>query len=178
MPEYSLREITDDDNQFLIELHNDPLVLRNVTDPTPVTLESHMRWWESIKQSKSQERLIFCINGIRAGLTKFYSIDFANKTCDLGADIHEHFRGQGHARPMWMLMLERCFDVHNLHRVALTTAEYNMIGNHLYRKIGFVEEGKKVDSLFREGMFFDQICMFMTKNDFYNLYRQNHQRET
>lgn len=166
MPEYSMREITDEDHDFLIELHNDPVVLRNVTDPTPVTRESHLRWWEGIKQSKSQERFIFCINGVRAGVTKFYNIDQANKSCKLGADLHQSFRGQGHARDMWKLMLERCFYVHDLHRVALTTAEYNVVGNHLYRSLGFKEEGKKLDSLFREGAYFSQICMYMLRKDF------------
>jgi diamine N-acetyltransferase len=167
MNKYTLRPIEDDDHEWLVDLHNDPLVLKNVTDPRSITLESHMKWWNEIKESSSEERFIFCINGIRAGIAKLYKIDQANKSCKLGADLHESFRGQGHAKFMWKLMLERCFEVHGLNRVALTTAEYNAVGNHLYKSLGFKEEGKKVASLLRDGQFFDQICMFLLRHDFY-----------
>lgn len=151
---------------FLVELHNDPLVLRNVTDPTTITLESHLKWWDTIKDSKSEERFIFCIDGVRAGITKFYKIDHANNSCKLGADLHESFRGKGLAKHMWKLMINRCFQVHGLHRIALTTAEYNSIGNHLYKSLGFKEEGRKVESLYRDNVYFDQICMHMTRKDY------------
>jgi hypothetical protein len=34
-----------------------------------------MKWWNEIKESSSEERLIFCINGIRAGIAKLYKIE-------------------------------------------------------------------------------------------------------
>ncbi len=161
---YSLRPIEESDHEWLVVLHNDPLVLKNVTDPTIITLESHLKWWDGIKDSKSEERFIFCVDGMRAGFTKFYNIDRANKNCKLGADLHESFRGKGLAKHMWNLMIDRCFQVHRLHRIALTTAEYNDVGIYTYLSLGFRIEGRNKCSLLRDGKFFDEVCMYMLES--------------
>ena len=156
---YNLREVEDDDHEWLVELHNDPLVLRNITHPYPITLETHMKWWKGLNTAK-ELRLIFTVNDERAGFCKFYEIDTLNKNCVLGADIHASHRGKGYANVMWRLMLDVCFNNLDLHRVSLTVAEYNDVGQKVYRKVGFVEEGRLCDALLRDGKYHDQIMMY------------------
>ncbi len=162
---YYLRPIEDGDHPFLVELHNDPAVLHNLTHPEPITMEQHLRWWERTKNDRRQPRLVFVADGKRAGLTKFYDYDAMNQTIVLGADIHKDFRGRGLAKYMWTLMLDRCFDGFRVHRVGLTTAEYNTIGQRVYRNLGFKEEGKLIQSLCRDGKFHDQLCMYLLRED-------------
>jgi len=157
---YSLREVRDDDHAWLVELHNDPEVLYNLTDPRPITLESHLQWWKSLNHN-SQIRKIFCVDHQPAGFAKFYNVDRTNRNCVLGADLHHHFRGRGLARHMWTLMLRFCFEDLNLHRVSLTTAEYNARARHVYSSLGFREEGRMVASLYRGSKYYDQICMYL-----------------
>ena len=161
---YSLRAVETTDHEWLVGLHNDPVVLKNITNPEPITMESHMNWWERIQSSKTEERLVFCIDGVRAGFVKFYRIDRANGNCELGADLHRDFRGCGHAKHMWTLMLERCFSLHQLHRVSLFVADYNKIAVHLYTSLGFKVEGKLNESLFRDGTYCSQTAMFMLRD--------------
>ena len=162
---YELRQVTDSDASFMVELHNDPIVLRNLTHPQPITLAHHMSWWKRTAKDRRQERFIFTINNAPAGVAKFYDIDHVNQNCILGADIHASFRGQGHAVHLWTLMLQRCFAVDqlNLYRASLTAAEYNSIAIHLYEKLGFEREGRLSSSLYRDERFYDQILMFMLK---------------
>lgn len=166
---YKLRTIIDDDHEWMISLHNDPEVLKNMTHSTPVTIGSHLKWWKQVSEDPRQLRLIFEVGGDRAGLAKFYNIDEHNLCCVLGGDIHKDFRGKGHGKMMWMLMLSRCFDDFNLHRVSLTTAEYNAVGRHIYEKLGFKEEGLFKESLWRDGRFHDQVLMFMLKRDWQSM---------
>lgn len=163
----ALRPVTDDDHFFffLVDLHNDPEVLHNLTHPLSITLAQHVAWWDRISHDPRQLRLIFTVDKERAGFTKFYDIDRTNNNCVLGADIHKDFRGRGLARPMWELMLHACFENMGLHRVSLTTASYNNIGQRVYRGLGFREEGRLVQSLYRDGTYHDQICMFMLRDD-------------
>ena len=163
MINFKLRKVQDQDHDWLVELHNDPIVLKNLTNPLPITLDQHLGWWNGIKNSKSQERLIFEVNDARVGFTKFYNIDSINKNCVLGADIHKDHRGLGYAKTMWSLMLNHCFDDLNLFRASLTTAEYNQIGQKVYKNLGFIEEGRMIKSLLREDVFYDQICMYITR---------------
>lgn len=156
-----LRKVKEEDHEWLVELHNDPEVLKNLTNPNQITLDEHLAWWNRISKDKSQLRLIFEVDGIRTGFTKFYSIDLTNKNCVLGADIHKSYRGKGLAKPMWNLMIDLCYSDLDMHRISLTTAEYNSIARKVYADVGFKEEGRLKESLFRDGKFWDQICMYM-----------------
>lgn len=160
-----LRPVSDDDHQWLVTLHNDPLVLQNLTHPQPITFEHHLRWWSQVKDDVHQLRLIFTVNYERVGAAKFYDIDHHNSCCVLGGDIHKDHRGKGYAKCMWALMLNKCFDDVRLHRVSLTTAEYNTVAQRVYSSLGFKYEGRLTQSLFRDGKYHDQICAYMLKDD-------------
>ena len=162
---YSIRDVVFEDHKWLVELHNDPLVLRNITNSNPITLESHLKWWSNL--ADDQKRLIFCVDGFRAGFCKFYNIDTNNNNCVLGADLHLDFRGNGHSMHMWKMMLKYCFDELGLYRVSLTTAEYNKIARHVYTKLGFKVEGVFNKSLFRDGRYYDEICMYFLRDWYY-----------
>ena len=170
-----LRTVHDEDHDWLVELHNDPIVLRNLTNPTPVTMEQHLLWWKTIENNSREQRFIFETNsydgklGTRVGFAKFYSIDKKNLNCSLGGDIHKDFRGQGLAKHMWKTMLDHAFygSELGLQRVGLTTAEFNDIGQRVYKGLGFKEEGRLIKSLMRESVLYDQICMYMMREDWF-----------
>lgn len=169
---YALREVDENNNDhdWLVELHNDPVVLHNLNDPNPITACSHRNWWFYGRNRSKDFRYIFTVDGVRVGFTKFIAVDKVNNNCLLGADIHKDHRGKGYANPMWRLMLEYSFDHLKMWRVGLLTASYNEIAQKVYRKVGFVEEGKQIQSLNRNGQYFDQICMYMTE-PMYRLYK-------
>ena len=41
------------------------------------------------------------------------------------------------------------------------SAAFNEVAIHVYRKLGFIEEGRLVQSLYRDGVYHDQIGMYM-----------------
>jgi len=166
VPDYmQLRPIVDGDHEWLIELHNDPAVLRNVTHPRPITAAQHYLWWEGIRNNSSQLRMIFEVGGTKVGLAKFYDVDTDNRCCVLGGDIHTSRRGSGYAKFMWTRMLDKCFDELQLHRVGLSTAEFNTIARHIYQGLGFKEEGRLTQGLYRDGQYHDHVLMYMLNSD-------------
>lgn len=163
-----LRTVEERDHRWLIELHNDADVLRNLTNPVPVEPRDHYSWWASVRNDPRQQRMVFQVAGTPVGFTKFYDIDLENSNCVLGADIHRDFRGKGLAKHMWRLMLDRCFNDMGLHRVSLSTAEFNLIGQRVYTNLGFKPEGRLTQSLCRDGKFYDQILMHLLRKDWVN----------
>ena len=165
---FSIENIKGEDHDWLVELHNDPEVLFNLTNPKEISMEEHMNWWNNLDLKKNK-RLIFKIDGVNAGFVKVYNIDFINKNCVLGADLHNDFRGKKLSKFMWKLLLDYVFhEIEGIHRASLTTAEYNEPAKKLYRNLGFVEEGRLVQSLFRNNKFYDQICMYILKENYIN----------
>jgi RimJ/RimL family protein N-acetyltransferase len=165
---FSLDIVKDQDHPWLVDLHNDPIVLHNITNPKPISLEDHMDWWRNLNTNKDK-RFIFKVDDISAGFVKIYNIDYINKNCVLGADLHKDFRGKKISFYMWKLLLDFVFfELENIHRASLTTAEYNQVAIHLYNKLGFKEEGKLYQSLYRDNKFYDQICMYILKENYIN----------
>lgn len=164
-PNMLLRAVNDNDHEFLVDLHNDPVVLYNITNPQPITLSQHLSWWKKVSHDRRQLRLIFEVDNQQAGFCKFYDINHVNQNCVLGADLAIQFRNRGLAKYMWQLMLITAFKGLQLHRVSLTTAEYNTVAQHVYKGLGFKEEGRLIQSLFRDGRYYDQLLMYLLTND-------------
>lgn len=160
-----LRPVETIDHEWLVALHNDPEVLRNLTHSQPITMEHHLCWWERVSHDPRERRYVYVRDDHRVGFTKFYDIDHANGNCTLGADIHKEHRGKGYAKRMWTLMLHECFEQMKLHRVALTTASFNTIGRRVYAGLGFKEEGRHIEALCRDGVYHDMIDMYMLQSD-------------
>ena len=158
----ALRAVEEDDHPWLVNLHNDEEVLKNLND-SPITIGSHLAWWARVSKDPHEKRLIFTVDGERVGFTKFYSIDHRNSRCMLGADIDPAFRGRGHAKYMWTLMLQVVFDELQLHRAGLRTAEYNAVGRRVYTKLGFKEEGRLRKAIHFQGVRYDDLCMSILK---------------
>jgi len=162
--EFSLRKVGELDHHWLIELHNDPVTLKNVTHPESITLATHMKWWAGLDEKKNR-RFVFMVDDRRVGFAKIDNIDEHNRSCVLGADIHIRYRGNGYAKHMWALIINYCVNELSMHRMSLTFADFNVIGERVYRKLGFKEEGRLVQSLLRDGRYYDQICMYLMTDD-------------
>lgn len=54
----------------------------------------------------------------------------------------------------------------NLRRLQLEVLEYNLAAQKLYRKIGFIEEGRKRKAVFKDGKYVDEIIMGLLRDDY------------
>jgi RimJ/RimL family protein N-acetyltransferase len=72
--------------------------------------------------------------------------------------ILKNFRGQGIGTKLFENLEDWAFN-QNVHRLELTTVMHNLAGVALYKKMGFVIEGTKKDSLFIAGEYVDEYYM-------------------
>lgn len=57
------------------------------------------------------------------------------------------------------------FDL-NLRRIQLEVLEYNQTAQNLYRKIGFVVEGRKRKAVFKNGSYVDEMIMGLLRDEY------------
>ena len=62
-------------------------------------------------------------------------------------------------------ILSYAFSTLGLHRVDLSVSEPNVGAVMLYKKLGFIEEGRKRESCFRNGTFHDKILMSLLEKE-------------
>ena len=148
------------------ELHNDPDVIKMLTDPHVVTPEEQMTWFDRLQSSDSWERVLVMIDGTPAGVVRLDQIDYYNRSIGVGLDIHKDFRGKGHAKPIYKMVLDKLFNIHHFNRVWLLVAAYNEVAINLYKGLGFVYEGSQRQALLKDGKLFDYHFMSILKSEF------------
>lgn len=73
--------------------------------------------------------------------------------------------GKGYGSDAMRLILRYAFDELNLYRVTLSVFEYNARAIHLYRKLGFKEEGRQRERLRRDGRRWDMLVMGLLRTE-------------
>ncbi len=77
----------------------------------------------------------------------------------LGMAVHDDYHGRGVGTALMVACLDLADNWLNLHRVELDVFVDNEPALRLYKKFGFVTEGRLVDYAFRDGEYFDVFMM-------------------
>lgn len=87
----------------------------------------------------------------------------------IGINILAEYQGKGYGSEAIKWALEYGFMTIGLHRVAIGCFEYNTGAFKLYKKLGFVEEGFKRESLFSQGKWWGQNELGMLEGEWRDL---------
>jgi RimJ/RimL family protein N-acetyltransferase len=142
-------------------LHNDDQTLLNLTDISHVSEAQQEAWFQAISTSLTSRRYVARLRSDDSfvGVFRIDRIDPINRNAYVGADVVPKLRRKGYASDMFAYVLGYLFDQCGLHRATLSTLETNVRALSLYRKLGFAEEGRERQAIFRNGKFYDLINM-------------------
>jgi RimJ/RimL family protein N-acetyltransferase len=142
-------------------LHNHDETLLRLTDVWPVSETQQEAWFESVSSSRTARRYVGRRRADDAlvGVFRLDRLDPWNRNAYVGADVVPAMRRQGYAEEMFAYFLRHLFAHCGLHRLALVTLSSNTAALALYRKLGFVEEGRERQAIFRDGGFQDLVLM-------------------
>jgi RimJ/RimL family protein N-acetyltransferase len=73
--------------------------------------------------------------------------------------------GHGHGTEATRLMVDHAFGTLGLHRIGLAVFGFNERAIRAYRKVGFVEEGRAREAIWRDGAFWDEIQMSLLEGE-------------
>ena len=137
--------------------------------PRPMTLEQETAWYE--RAAADDDRVGFTIyeraTGRAIGNCGLHEVDLANRRTMVGIMIGEpDARGRGYGTEAMRLLLDYAFTVLGLHSVMLTVFAYNHAGRRCYEKAGFRELGRRRESRWYHGRFWDEIHMDFLASDF------------
>jgi len=92
------------------------------------------------------------------------TINPPNRSAGMRIALWDGF-GKGYGTAAIKHVLDHAFGERNLHRVELEVYEFNDRAIHVYRKLGFREEGRRRDALLWDGQFYDSIVMSILSTD-------------
>jgi RimJ/RimL family protein N-acetyltransferase len=174
-----LREIERNDLPTINSWRADRDLVSNLTaNFRYISLEVDQKWFDAYLASRSNNvRLAICdcSQDEILGVVYLLKIDWVNRTSEFGIQIgKKEFYGRGVGDWAMRKMLEHAFGDLNLHRVTLTVLENNDRALRLYKKLGFTEEGRLRQAVFKNGKHLDLIVMAILEDEFYKVMKNQY----
>jgi RimJ/RimL family protein N-acetyltransferase len=98
----------------------------------------------------------------RCGLFQF---DHLARTAEVAIALHSSARGRGYGTDALRVLARFGFERHNFRRLHLVAIESNLGGLACYRKVGFVEEGRRREHCWVRGRYEDEVIMGLLRSE-------------
>lgn len=171
MKTIKLRAITIADMEKTLIWHNQ----EDISDlysghPFPVNIEMERKWFEKVTTS-NVPLTVFGIEFIDTqcliGITILKDINLVNRTAEFAIYIGDiEYRGKGFSVDASLETLRFGFFKLGLNRISLKVLEENKSAIKLYQKIGFKNEGKLRNSVFKNNKYKNELLMSILKDEF------------
>jgi diamine N-acetyltransferase len=149
--------------------HNDVATLRTYVLPLPATMEQEEALYAEL--SAASDMAFFTVyeraSWQAVGTTYLTDIDHRHRSAEFGVLIGEAiWRGKGYGTETASLMLDYAFTALGLHSIMLTVYAFNLAGRRAYEKAGFREVGRRRQSHWMGGQYWDEIIMVCLATEF------------
>ncbi|MFX1316140.1 MAG: GNAT family N-acetyltransferase [Promethearchaeota archaeon] len=148
---------------------NDPEITQYLTIYRPLTLEMEEEWFNTIKDRENNIYLSILLleeNDKLIGNCGIHNIDCKNRCAFCGIAIGEkEYQNQGLGTETMKLLVEYGFNTLNLNRLELSVKDNNIRAIKCYKKVGFIEEGRRREAMFINGRYYDAIIMSILREE-------------
>ena len=158
--------VSDADAMFASLLDEESMRLTGTQDTfTRAQVEAHCQ-----RIADADDRLDFAItlNETRdyIGEAVLNEIDWRNRSANYRIALaNQSLCGQGYGTEASRLVIAYGLQTLQLHRIELEVYDFNPRAQHVYEKLGFVQEGIRRDVLLWEGAYHNAIVMSILAND-------------
>ncbi len=164
-----LRALEPTDAERAYQWINDREVTQHLMTRYPWSLIAERQFLEEAARKNSFEEARFAIDtkdGIHIGMCGLHRGRPEDRNVELGIMIGDKsFWSSGYGTDAMLTLLRFAFEQMNLHKVALGVFEFNERALAVYRKCGFVEEGRFRDDYFQDGRYWDIIRMSILQRE-------------
>lgn len=160
-----LRGVERQDLPRFVEWLNDPEVRQGLLLYLPMSLVEEENWFEDMLKRPPYERTLAIEieledDWLLVGSCGFDNFDWRCRCAEVGIFIGEkRLWDQGYGSEVMHLLLRHGFETLNLNRISLDVYENNPRAIHVYEKLGFVQEGRKRQGMFKDGQYLDVLVM-------------------
>jgi len=154
-----------------LEWLNDPEITQYLMFHRPLTRDMEEEWFNNLKTK--QNTIIFSIllneNKTKEKLIGNCGIDDINWKdrvghCGIFIGDKEN-QGKEYGTEALRLLVDYGFNTLNLNRIELIVYDFNIRAMKSYKKVGFIEEGRKRQAAFKNGKYHDVIIMSLLREE-------------
>lgn len=160
-----IRDLCFEDLDFFISIRNE-CANDFLHDSRIFTIEDAKKWFAN----SNPKYYIINYNSTDIGYFRTSNYSEVNQNIYIGCDLHKEWRGKGLSYLAYLEFIPSLFQNLNLHKISLEVLSTNVVAYNLYKKIGFIEEGRKRDEIFKQNKWVDSIIMSLKKEEYFNKY--------
>ncbi|WP_312699578.1 GNAT family protein [Sedimentibacter sp.] len=159
-----------EDAEIYVKWLNDFAVTDAIgTSNRVVSLEGE-REWLSQNSSQSQFAIIRAEDDKLIGNCGIQAIDQSRQCAEVGLFIgDEENRNKGYGQDVLNTLLNYGFNYLNLNNIMLKVFSFNEGAISCYKKVGFKEIGRRRQSYYLKGKFYDDVFMDILREEFHQL---------
>ena len=176
------------DHELIVAWRNAPGSKPFFFGDEPISLESHLSWYDGTKTGPGQHYFVIeslvspagdtgvgenalLEKPLPIGTIGLLHIDPRNRSAEFGRLLvgRPEYRRGGFAREAEFLVMDFAFNYLNLHKVWAEVIVGNEAALSLYRKFGFVEEGVLRQQIFKDGRYVNIVRIGLLAEDFHEL---------
>jgi RimJ/RimL family protein N-acetyltransferase len=157
---YLIRNVEDSDATILHELQNDEYVYSHLIEIRMTSLSSDKQFAINPAISDSLKVVQFEKNVI--GRLRISYLTGFKDVCEVGLDIRENYRGQGHAANVYKLLHSYLYQYRNVRKVYLRVLSGNKHAEKIYQNLGYNLSGSYPGYLIRNGCELDYLLYHRT----------------
>lgn len=150
----TLRTVTPDDYEFLLEHGNAPAVREGAPTPTPVERSDIAAF---VEDDESSVQFLACVDGEPVGFVFLFDIEPCRDHGEIGCWVAPDEQGNGYASEAADLCLDHAFDDRGLHKVLARVFEHNDPSMRVLEKLGFQQEGHLREQDYIRGEYRDTL---------------------
>lgn len=166
-----LRELRESDLEQLVRWWNEPepkplLSLTVQPKPAAAVREMYQEWSANDSDSSAGFSVVDRESGSLVGHVAIFGIDTRVRAGTLGVVIGGDQTGRGYGTDAVRVIVNYGFEELNLNRIELRVFAYNSRAIATYRKVGFVEEGRRRQVTFHGGKYYDDVIMSLLAEEY------------
>jgi len=165
------------DKEYFLKWSNDPEVIHFDVEYLPLTEMEQEKWWTQ-PSATDGSNAHFIMEAIDVAPPKpighlgLHVINHKNRCASAGIVIGEKaYWGKGYGTEAVRLLLRYGFEELNLHRIYAEVWSFNERSLRTCLKLGFREEGRRREAVFKNGVYYDEVVFGLLKKEWLKLSR-------
>jgi len=158
-----LRAATEADLSFIVEIEHSPEFREHIGK---WTVEEHLA---ALCDPDTCYLIAADSSGSQIGYIILRGLKSEHRSIELKRVVMQS-PGQGHGKEVLRLLLKKVFEEFSAHRLWLDVFESNHRAQHVYRSVGFQQEGILREAFFREGRYHSLFLMSLLDHEYRAIY--------
>jgi len=157
----------DDLEQYTAWINDLSMTINLGNASTPISLASEKEFLEKLVREGHNYAIVLKDDETLIGNCSLFNINHIQRTAEAGIFIGDKkYRGKGYGTEAMQLLLAYGFKVLNLNNIMLKVYSFNKQAIRSYEKAGFRVFGRRSQSYFVNGHYYDEIYMEILARDF------------